>query len=285
MRFMSAAARQTNLLERRTLDGLPGEALYSFLERSSGAARVPPEVAAHIVRRSDGNPLLAAEMLRHLETVGAVVRNGERLEARSGWDSDAVPQQLHDLVAARVAGLDEDDRALLEAAAADGREFDGRALAAVSDVPLIQVLRRLQGLCRSKTLIIPSEAGYRFATPLLQQVLYEEMAPESLRLPSGRSLPIHYEPDRPPWVASRLQDFFGMKHGPRLGSVPLVLHLLAPNQRPVQVTTDLEGFWQRHYPELRTQLMRRYPRHAFPEDPLRAEPPTPRPAGPRARRK
>jgi ATP-dependent helicase HrpB len=122
-------------------------------------------------------------------------------------------------------------------------------------------------------------------TPPAILAALDRLAPESLRLPSGRSLPIHYEPDRPPWVASRLQDFFGMKHGPRLGSVPLVLHLLAPNQRPVQVTTDLEGFWQRHYPELRTQLMRRYPRHAFPEDPLRAEPPTPRPAGPRARRK
>jgi ATP-dependent helicase HrpB len=86
---------------------------------------------------------------------------------------------------------------------------------------------------------------------------------------------VHYEPDRPPWVQSRLQDFFGLRDGPKLGGEPLVLHLLAPNQRAVQVTTDLAGFWQRHYPELRRQLMRRYPRHAWPEDPLA------RPAGTR----
>jgi ATP-dependent helicase HrpB len=52
------------------------------------------------------------------------------------------------------------------------------------------------------------------------------------------------------------------------GQVPLVLHLLAPNQRPVQVTQDLTGFWQRHYQELRRQLMRRYPKHGWPEDPM-----------------
>jgi ATP-dependent helicase HrpB len=65
-----------------------------------------------------------------------------------------------------------------------------------------------------------------------------------------------------------LQDFFGMKEGPSVcgGRVPLTLHLLAPNQRPVQVTTDLAGFWERHYPSIRRELCRKYPRHAWPED-------------------
>lgn len=73
-----------------------------------------------------------------------------------------------------------------------------------------------------------------------------------------------------PWIASRLQDFLGMREGPRIcgGEVPLVLHLLAPNQRAVQVTTDLAGFWQRAYKELRPQLSRRYPKHRWPADPL-----------------
>jgi ATP-dependent helicase HrpB len=101
--------------------------------------------------------------------------------------------------------------------------------------------------------------------------------PEHVTLPSGRRLRVHYEADRPPWVESRLQDFFGASEGPRLGNAPLVLHLLAPNQRAVQVTTDLAGFWQRHYPELRRQLMRRYPKHDWPEDPRSAKPPAPRP--------
>jgi ATP-dependent helicase HrpB len=103
----------------------------------------------------------------------------------------------------------------------------------------------------------------------------EELTPGRVRLPSGRELTIHYELDRPPWVESRLQDFFGMLDGPKLGggAVPLVIHLLAPNQRPVQVTTDLAGFWDRHYPSVRKELMRRYPRHSWPEDPRTAEPP------------
>ena len=97
-----------------------------------------------------------------------------------------------------------------------------------------------------------------------------------MTLPGGRAVPVHYQSgDEPPWIESRLQDFFGMAAGPRLadGRVPLTLHLLAPNQRAVQVTSDLSGFWERHYPSIRRELQRRYPRHAWPEDPLRAEPP------------
>jgi ATP-dependent helicase HrpB len=104
----------------------------------------------------------------------------------------------------------------------------------------------------------------------------DRFAPDDMHLPGGRKLRISYEADRAPWVASRLQDFFGMQRGPLLGDEPLVLHLLAPNQRPVQVTTDLANFWQTHYPDLRKQLMRRYPRHAWPEDPKTALPPQPK---------
>jgi ATP-dependent helicase HrpB len=117
----------------------------------------------------------------------------------------------------------------------------------------------------------------RALVPGAELAKLERLVPEHIALPSGRRLPVHYEGDRPPWVQSRLQDFFGAAEGPRLGDQPLVLHLLAPNQRAVQVTTDLAGFWQRHYPELRRQLMRRYPRHDWPEDPRNARPPAPRP--------
>ena len=96
------------------------------------------------------------------------------------------------------------------------------------------------------------------------------MAPERATLTRGRMVRINYERFKAPWIASRLQDFFGMKEAPRIagGRVPLVLHLLAPNGRAVQVTTDLNGFWVRHYAQLRRELGRRYPRHAWPEDPL-----------------
>jgi ATP-dependent helicase HrpB len=97
------------------------------------------------------------------------------------------------------------------------------------------------------------------------------MAPERVALARGRQVRVRYEAGKTPHVASRLQDFFGMREGPKVagGRVSLVLQLLAPNQRPVQVTTDLAGFWSRHYPQVRRELGRRYPRHAWPEDPLK----------------
>jgi ATP-dependent helicase HrpB len=94
-----------------------------------------------------------------------------------------------------------------------------------------------------------------------------ELAPLTLRLAAGRQVKIQYERGKAPWIASRLQDFFGMKETPRIGPdrTPVVLHLLAPNRRPVQTTTDLAGFWERLYPQVRRELMRRYPRHDWPE--------------------
>jgi ATP-dependent helicase HrpB len=100
--------------------------------------------------------------------------------------------------------------------------------------------------------------------------MLEELAPERLRLPGGRTARVRYARGKAPWVAAKLQEFFGVREGPRVarGSVPLVLHLLAPNMRPVQTTTDLAGFWTRLYPRVRRELMRRYPKHAWPEQPV-----------------
>jgi ATP-dependent helicase HrpB len=97
----------------------------------------------------------------------------------------------------------------------------------------------------------------------------DRLAPERVTLVGGRAVEIGYEAGKPPAIASRLQDFFGMSDGPRIGGgkVPLVLELLAPNGRAVQVTKDLAGFWERHYPAIRRELMRKYPRHSWPEDP------------------
>ncbi|HWM87541.1 MAG TPA: ATP-dependent helicase HrpB [Kofleriaceae bacterium] len=102
-----------------------------------------------------------------------------------------------------------------------------------------------------------------------QRRALDRLAPESVSLPGRKRVPVHYEPDRPPWIESRLQDFFGLKAGPAVagGAVPLVLHLLAPNKRAVQITSDLARFWEVHYPSIRRELSRRYPKHAWPEDP------------------
>lgn len=113
--------------------------------------------------------------------------------------------------------------------------------------------------------------GLQGVQGLARRTLLDRLAPEQLALPSGRRARIEYPPGQAPFVASRMQDFFGFagKEAPRVGGgkVPLVLHLLAPNGRPVQVTTDLPGFFQRHYPALRKELSRRYPRHFWPADP------------------
>jgi ATP-dependent helicase HrpB len=111
-----------------------------------------------------------------------------------------------------------------------------------------------------------------------QRRLLDDAAPERVELPGGRRTKVEYPADAAPYIESRMQDFFGMADGPKVarGRVSLVLHLLAPNYRAVQVTTDLAGFWSKHYPAIAKELRRKYPRHPFPEDPASASPPPPR---------
>lgn len=99
----------------------------------------------------------------------------------------------------------------------------------------------------------------------------ERLAPTHFTFPGGRRSRIHYRLNQGPWLESRIQDFFGIRQSPSIlgGKLALTLHLLAPNQRAVQVTQDLAGFWERHYPEIRKQLARRYPRHSWPENPAK----------------
>jgi ATP-dependent helicase HrpB len=99
-----------------------------------------------------------------------------------------------------------------------------------------------------------------------QRDLLRRHVPERITLGSRRNLRIHYEEGKPPWIESRLQDFFGVRSTPSIcaGRIPLTVRLLAPNGRPVQITQDLSGFWHRHYPALRRELQRRYPKHAWP---------------------
>ncbi|MDB4977613.1 MAG: ATP-dependent helicase HrpB [Myxococcaceae bacterium] len=160
----------------------------------------------------------------------------------------------------------------------------------VPDVPALDEARLRETLiahCADKV-SFEDLRGDPFEHALLQQLegglraRLDQLAPTRVKLPGSRELQVHYELDRPPWIESRLQDFFGSLDGPRIanGQVPLVLQLLAPNQRPVQVTTDLKGFWERHYPAIRKELMRRYPRHSWPDDPRSAPPPPPRPPRP-----
>lgn len=98
-------------------------------------------------------------------------------------------------------------------------------------------------------------------------------APERIGVPSGSQIRLDYGPGRAPVLAARIQELFGMAETPRIagGRIAVVMHLLAPNQRPEQVTNDLASFWKNVYQEVRKELRSRYPKHAWPEDPTTAK--------------
>ena len=107
-----------------------------------------------------------------------------------------------------------------------------------------------------------------------QSQLLEREAPERIEVPSGSRIAVQYEVGRPPILAVRIQEVFGLLDTPRLagGKVPVLMHLLAPNMRVAQVTDDLRSFWTNTYALVRKDLRNRYPKHSWPEDALTAEP-------------
>ncbi len=102
----------------------------------------------------------------------------------------------------------------------------------------------------------------------------DEWAPTHAAVPSGSRIPIDYSDPHSPVLAVRLQELFGLPESPRIagGRIPLLLHLLSPAQRPVQVTRDLSSFWKAAYFEVKKDLKGRYPKHYWPDDPLAAMP-------------
>ena len=129
--------------------------------------------------------------------------------------------------------------------------------------------------CRSKAAVQKQDLFGQLKGACDYQTLQriEQWAPERYQAPTGRRYRIRYEPQRAV-LPIKVQELFGVTETPRVadGRVPLLLELLAPNQRPVQLTNDLAGFWQRTYPEVRKELKGRYPKHAWPDDPLTARP-------------
>ena len=107
-----------------------------------------------------------------------------------------------------------------------------------------------------------------------QRTALDELAPSHFEVPSGSRIRIDYGDARSPVLAVRLQELFGLSETPRIarGRVPLTLHLLSPAHRPVQVTTDLAGFWRTGYFDVKKELKGRYPKHFWPDDPLGATP-------------
>jgi ATP-dependent helicase HrpB len=107
-----------------------------------------------------------------------------------------------------------------------------------------------------------------------QRRALDEHAPVAITVPTGNSKRLEYVPGQAPVLAVKLQELFGLTEGPRVGRgrIAVTLHLLSPGQRPIQVTQDLKGFWERTYPEVKKELKGRYPRHPWPDDPWSAVP-------------
>ena len=108
--------------------------------------------------------------------------------------------------------------------------------------------------------------------PYRQHQLLDVLAPTHLVVPSGSRIPIDYSGDVPV-LAVRLQEMFGLAQTPTVakGRQPLLIHLLSPASRPVQITSDLAGFWQSGYHEVKRELKGRYPKHYWPDNPLQAQ--------------
>lgn len=98
----------------------------------------------------------------------------------------------------------------------------------------------------------------------------DQLTPERFKVVSGSHVKLDYNPGHPPILAVRLQELFGQTETPKIcnGRIPVLLHLLSPARRPVQVTGDLASFWRNTYPQVKKELAGRYPKHYWPDDPL-----------------
>jgi ATP-dependent helicase HrpB len=152
---------------------------------------------------------------------------------------------------------------------ADDRECLSRLRFAGLDVDVPRLVRHAAGRARSLGAI-----HLALALPAEMIRALDRDAPSTIDLPSGRTAKLAYSEDGGVSASVKLQELFGLAETPRVGPrrEPVLLALLAPNGRPVQMTRDLRSFWDRTYPEVRRELRGRYPKHPWPEDPWRAVP-------------
>ena len=244
--------RLASAVEREWLDTLPGERVRAETVRSWDAA------AGRVVARQrvvyDDLVLEENEVPAPLdEETARLLIEAARADLSRALDSGPGVERLRARVAFLRRAMPEldvpplDDAALLDLL--PGLVVGRRRLAELRETPLEPLLR--------------SRLGAR----ALRQL--DEHAPDVLAVPSGRSVPLRYDDDGPPVLAVKLQELFGLAATPRVagGRVGLILHLLSPAGRPVQVTSDLASFWSTTYPAVRRELRGRYPKHPWPEDP------------------
>ena len=207
-------------------------AFLDLILREDSSAPVDPAAAG---------PVLAAA----LSPLGRSFFEG--VEACAAWLGRLDLARLH-VPEAGWPGFDEADWPELIASACQGKRSEQEAAGG----PLLAVLKARLTYAENQKL--------------------DELVPEALTVPSGNKVRLDYASGPSPILAVRLQEMFGCAETPRIaaGRVPVLLHLLGPNYRPVQITADLKSFWSSAYFQVRKDLRSRYPRHSWPDDPLAA---------------
>ncbi|HJX18494.1 MAG TPA: ATP-dependent helicase HrpB [Acidiferrobacterales bacterium] len=269
------------LLVAATLDAGEGEGLI-YLAATLRAERLPTIMSGHV--KSEEEVRWDAEqqivVARRVERLGALVL-------------DSAPLKKADPGKLRAAMLEGVRRMGLGALpwTDEARQWQARVLSLrqwfpeenwpdVSDTALAATLDDwlapyLDGVTRRDHLArldLPGILKARLDWKQGQQL--DSDAPTHLAVPSGSQLKLEYKPGESPVLAVKLQEMFGLADTPRIarGRVPVTLHLLSPARRPIQVTQDLRGFWERTYAEVKKELKGRYPKHPWPDDPWNAVP-------------
>ncbi len=168
-------------VESMPLEALAREEGYALLEDHAGKP-VAARIARLVHGKAAGNPRHMLELFRHMLEGGSIRDEGEQFVESQGFESADLPRGFRDIVAGRLGRISEEDRDLLELAAVAGVEFDGAELAAVAERPLLHVLRELQRIHRQRGLVVPLAQGYRFSSPIVRDVIYEEVGPDLRRV-------------------------------------------------------------------------------------------------------
>lgn len=269
----TSVARTADLALALSLDVGPrgGEPLIRIavpLEEDSLATEDRTELAF--------DPEREAVAQRRVRRYGALLLDDQPVEGKA--DPDAVSACLEAAArkhgAARLLDFDRDANELR------GRIATLRGVLPELDLPdPADPDALLPGLCagrRSFAQLRKADlhAALRSTLTWKHKAALDEHAPEHLRVASGSRIRLRYDPTgaSPPVLAARIQQLFGMHETPRIarGRLGVLVHLLAPNNRPAQVTADLASFWANTYPAVRKDLRGRYPKHAWPEDPTTA---------------
>ncbi|MER5265083.1 ATP-dependent helicase HrpB [Actinosynnema sp. NPDC002837] len=297
-----ALAYPERLARRRS----PGSPVY--LMAGGTAAELPPgsgladaewlavAVADREAGRAHGRIRLAARADEELAVTAASALL--RTEDDVRWDGDVVANRLRKLGAITLSSKPLHDREAIRAALLEGLRTEGVGLLrwdadglrtrermaflhrvigdpwpSVDDEALLAVVDVGEARRKADLARISGEQVVRQLLPWPAAARFDDLAPDRLEVPSGSRIRVDYSASGPV-LPVKVQEVFGWTETPRLadGRVPVVLHLLSPAGRPTAVTGDLASFWRTGYPQVRSELRGRYPKHRWPEDPMTARP-------------